>query len=143
MFSHIAPQFYNKQLEDKQDDITKLFSDFDLPTFDIFRSEPLNYRLRAEFRVWHDGDDLFYIMFNSETKEKYRVDDFPVASELINQAMKALLIEIKDKPTLRLRLFQVDFLSTLSGELLISLLYHKQLDEQWLAEADVLKTTFI
>lgn len=141
MFSHIAPQFYNKQLEDKQDDIAKLFSDFDLPTFDIFRSEPLNYRLRAEFRVWHDGDDLFYIMFNSATKEKYRVDDFPVASELINQAMKALLIEIKDKPTLRLRLFQVDFLSTLSGELLISLLYHKQLDEQWLAEADVLKTT--
>jgi len=141
MFSHIAPQFYNKQLEDKQDDIAKLFSDFDLPTFDIFRSEPLNYRLRAEFRVWHDGDDLFYIMFNSETKQKYRVDDFPVASKLINQAMQALLIEIKDKPTLRLRLFQVDFLSTLSGELLISLLYHKQLDEQWLAEADLLKAT--
>jgi len=141
MFSHIAPQFYDKQLEDKQNDISTLFSDFDLPTFDIFPSEPLNYRLRAEFRVWHEGDDLFYIMFNSETKQKYRVDAFPVASKLINQAMLALLEEIKDKPTLRLRLFQVDFLSTLSGELLISLLYHKQLDEQWLAEASVLKAT--
>jgi tRNA (uracil-5-)-methyltransferase len=141
MFSHIAPQFYDKQLEDKQDDIANLFSEFDLPSFDIFRSEPLNYRLRAEFRVWHDGDDLFYIMFNSETKEKYRVDHFPVASKLINQAMKALLDEIKDKPVLRHKLFQVDFLSTLSGELLISLLYHRQLDEQWLTDAETLKTT--
>ncbi|MFB0998658.1 MAG: tRNA (uridine(54)-C5)-methyltransferase TrmA, partial [Colwellia sp.] len=90
---------------------------------------------------WHDGDDLFYIMFNSETKEKYRVDNFPVASQLINQAMKALLDEIKDKPSLRHRLFQVDFLSTLSGELLISLLYHRQLDEEWLTDAAILKTT--
>jgi tRNA (uracil-5-)-methyltransferase len=141
MFSHIAPQFYDKQLKDKQDDISKLFSEFDLPSFDVFRSETLNYRLRAEFRLWHDGDDLFYIMFNSETKEKYRVDDFPVASTLINQAMKALLDEIKDKPSLRHRLFQVDFLSTLSGELLISLLYHRQLDEEWLTAAALLKTT--
>ena len=141
MFSHIAPQFYDTQLEDKQDDISKLFSEFDLPSFDVFRSETLNYRLRAEFRLWHDGDDLFYIMFNSETKEKYRVDDFPVASTLINQAMKALLDEIKDKPSLRHRLFQVDFLSTLSGELLISLLYHRQLDEEWLTAAALLKTT--
>ena len=141
MFSHIAPQFYDTQLEDKQDDISKLFSEFDLPSFDVFRSETLNYRLRAEFRLWHDGDDLFYIMFNGETKEKYRVDDFPVASTLINQAMKALLDEIKDKPSLRHRLFQVDFLSTLSGELLISLLYHRQLDEEWLTAAALLKTT--
>ena len=140
MFSHIAPQFYDKQLEDKQDDISKLFSEFDLPSFDVFRSETLNYRLRAEFRLWHDGDDLFYIMFNSKTKEKYRVDDFPVASTLINRAMKALLDEIKDKPSLRHRLFQVDFLSTLSGELLISLLYHRQLDEEWLTDAALLKT---
>ena len=79
-------------------------------------------------------------MFNSETKEKYRVDSFPVASTLINQAMKALLNEIKDKPSLRHRLFQVDFLSTLSGELLISLLYHRQLDEEWLTDASLLKT---
>jgi tRNA (uracil-5-)-methyltransferase len=141
MFSHINPQHYDKQLEDKQRDMEELFSQFSLPNLEVFSSEPLNYRERAEFRVWHDGDDLFYIMFNSETKEKFRVDDFPVASTLINQAMTALLAEIKDKEVLRQRLFQVDFLSTLSGELLISLLYHKQLDEEWQAQATTLKTT--
>ena len=139
MFSHINPDNYDQQLNDKQADIQALFAPFDLPNFEIFTSEKLNYRLRAEFRVWHEGDDLYYIMFNNETKQKYRVDYFPVASELINQAMTGLLSWIKDKPILRHKLFQVDFLSTFSGELLISLLYHKQLDDEWNEQARELK----
>ena len=140
MFSHIHPDNYQAQLDQKQGEIEKLFREFSLPSFDIYTSEPLNYRQRAEFRIWHDGDELDYIMFNSETKEKYKVKDFPVASALINSAMKALIREIKDKPILRHRLFQVDFLSTLSGELLISLLYHKQLDDLWEMQALDLKS---
>ncbi|MCW8831859.1 MAG: tRNA (uridine(54)-C5)-methyltransferase TrmA [Colwellia sp.] len=140
MFSHIHPDNYASQLSKKQHDMTALFSDFSMPAADVYPSAELHYRLRAEFRVWHQGDDLYYIMFNSETKEKFRVDDFPVASKLINQAMKALLIAIKDKPALRYKLFQVDFLSTLSGELLISLLYHKPLDLHWENATKALKT---
>jgi tRNA (uracil-5-)-methyltransferase len=139
MFSHIHPDNYNDQLSKKQQDMAELFKEFDLPDADLYPSKPLNYRQRAEFRVWHQGDDLYYIMFNSKTKEKFRVDDFPVASELINDAMKALLIAIKDKPELRYKLFQVDFLSTLSGELLISLLYHRPLEDNWQIEAEKLK----
>ena len=139
MFSHIHPDNYQQQLDEKQQNIAADFAQFDLPTFEIFTSPALNYRQRAEFRVWHEGDDLYYIMFNSETKEKFRVDDFPVASKLINQFMSALLSDIKDKAILRQRLFQVDFLSTLSGEVLISLLYHKQLDDEWIEQAKQLK----
>ena len=139
MFSHIHPNNYQQQLDEKEQSISSTFAQFDLPTFEIFPSPTLNYRQRAEFRVWHDGDDLYYIMFNSETKEKYKVEDFPVASTLINQFMTALLADIKNKDILRQRLFQVDFLSTLSGEVLISLLYHKQLDEQWIEQAQQLK----
>lgn len=131
MFSHIHPNNYDKQLAEKQHDISQLFATFNPPSFDVYTSEPLNYRQRAEFRVWHEGDDLYYIMFNSETKEKYKVDDFPVASLLINQFMKALINEIKDVELLRQRLFQVDFLTTLNGEALISLLYHKPLCDKW------------
>jgi len=141
MFSHIHPDNYSEQLSKKQQDMAELFNDFDLPTTDVFSSPPLNYRQRAEFRIWHDGDDLYYIMFNSKTKEKYRVDDFPVASLLINKAMKALLTAIKDHKELRYKLFQVDFLSTLSGELLISMLYHKPLEESWQIEANKLKAS--
>jgi tRNA (uracil-5-)-methyltransferase len=139
MFSHIHPDNYDKQLLDKNQEMTALFSCFNVPTAEVFPSKPLNYRFRAEFRVWHEGDDLYYIMFNSETKEKFRVDDFPVASKLINQAMKALLLSIKDSKELRFKLFQVDFLSTLSGELLISMLYHKPLEETWEEKAKALK----
>jgi len=138
MFSHINPSNYSQQLEDKKNDITQLFSDYDLPSFDVFESEPINYRYRAEFRIWHEDDDLYYIMFNSETKEKYKVESFPVASQLINQCMSQLLIEIKDNELLWQRLFQVDFLSSKTGEVLISLLYHKQLCEEWQVEAEQL-----
>jgi len=140
MFSHIHPDNYTEQLVEKQNEMTELFKEFSLPDAEIYTSEPINYRQRAEFRVWHEGDDLYYIMFNSETKQKYRVDEFPVASTLINQGMKALLEAVKDQPTLRFKLFQVDFLATLSGELLISLLYHKPLDEAWELAAKQLKT---
>lgn len=139
MFSHINIDNYQQQLDEKQHSIAADFAQFELPTFEIFASPALNYRQRAEFRVWHDGDDLYYIMFNSETKEKYRVDNFPVASKLINEFMSALLSDIKDKDVLRQRLFQVDFLSSLSGEVLISLLYHKQLDDEWTEQVKQLK----
>jgi len=138
MFSHINPNNYSQQLEDKKHDIAHLFSNYDVPNFDVYESEPINYRYRAEFRVWHEGDDLYYIMFNTETKQKYKVEYFPVASTLINRCMSQLLIEIKDNELLRQRLFQVDFLSSKSGEVLISLLYHKQLCEEWQAEAEKL-----
>jgi len=139
MFSHIHPDNYDEQLSKKHQEMAELFSDFDMPEADLYASSPLNYRQRAEFRVWHDGDDLFYIMFDSKTKQKFRVDDFPVASTLINKAMKALLNAIREHRELRYKLFQVDFLSTLSGELLISMLYHKPLEENWQTEAEKLK----
>jgi tRNA (uracil-5-)-methyltransferase len=140
MFSHIDPNHYDEQLLAKQVDMSNLFKDLNLPSFEVFTSEPINYRQRAEFRLWHEGDDLYYIMFDQHTKKKFRVDTFPVACELINQLMTALLDNIRDKQTLRERLFQVDFLATLSGEAVISLLYHKQLDEDWEQQAQWLKT---
>ncbi|WP_286264293.1 tRNA (uridine(54)-C5)-methyltransferase TrmA [Thalassotalea atypica] len=142
MFSHIHPDRYEHQLSEKQEEMSALFYNFDIKDMDLYRSEPLNYRLRAEFRVWHEGDDLYYIMFDSETKQKFRVDQFPAASILINNAMTTLIDQIRDNEVLRRKLFQVDFLSTLSGELLISMLYHKQLDEQWNKQAEVLLQHF-
>lgn len=131
MFSHIDAKNYQQQLDEKHQNMTELFAEFDTPEFEIFTSQPLNYRQRAEFRLWHEGEDLYYIMFDQATKKKFRVDYFPVASQLINQLMTALLDEIRDNSLLRQRLFQVDFLTTLSGEAVISLLYHKPLTDEW------------
>ena len=133
--SNIKPDQYNTQLSDKVSTIEQTFAQFDIPSIDIFESPKLAYRMRCEFRVWHDGDDLFHIMFNQETKEKVRIDHFPPASALISELMTDIIEELKPNETLRRKLFQIDYLSTLSGEILVSLLYHKQLDEEWEAEA--------
>lgn len=130
---------YNQLLEEKKQRLEHRFADLTVPALEVFSSPEQHYRMRAEFRVWHDGDDLYYIMFDKQTKQPYRVDTFATASRLINMFMPRLLDAIRDKKVLRHKLFQVDFLSTLSGEMLISLLYHKQLDDQWLAEAKQLK----
>ncbi|WP_338591111.1 tRNA (uridine(54)-C5)-methyltransferase TrmA [Shewanella khirikhana] len=133
------PQAYEQQLEQKSHALTEAFAHYNPPALEVFASTPANYRMRSEFRVWHDGDDLFYCMFDNVAKEKVRTDQFLPASELINQMMLALMEELRPNRALRHKLFQVDFLSTLSGEVLVSLLYHRQLDDLWLAEARELK----
>lgn len=133
---------YQIQLNEKIQRMNATFAPFQAPELEVFRSPENHYRMRAEFRVWHEGDDLYYIMFDQQTKQKYRVDQFPAASALINQMMPKLLDAIRPIQSLRFKLFQVDFLSTLSGEILISLLYHRQLDELWENEIQALKKKF-
>lgn len=135
----VNPNQYQAQLEEKVSRLTDMFQAYQVPELEVFESPQQHYRMRAEFRIWHEGDDMYYIMFNQETREKYRVDQFPAASRLINDLMPLLIDAMKDNDTLRRKLFQVDFLSTLSGEVLVSLLYHRQLDEEWKVAADKLK----
>lgn len=136
-----VPDQYDDLLSAKLNTIEQQFALFDVPQIDVFKSPTLSYRMRCEFRVWHDGDDLFHIMFDKETKEKIRIDHFPPASKLISNVMADLIELLKPNEVLRRKLFQIDYLSTLSGEILVSLLYHKQLDDEWLVEAKKLKET--
>lgn len=136
----ITQQSYQAQLDEKVERLSALLSPFEAPRLSVFPSDPIHYRMRAEFRVWHEGDDLYHIMFNQETKEKYRVDEFLPASKTINNAMALLMEMIRPNEVLRKKLFQVDYLSALSDELVISLLYHRQLDSDWEAQARVLKS---
>lgn len=136
----ITQQSYQAQLDEKVERLSALLSPFEAPRLSVFPSDPIHYRMRAEFRVWHEGDDLYHIMFNQETKKKYRVDEFPPASKTINNAMVLLMEMIRPNEILRKKLFQVDYLSALSDELVISLLYHRQLDSDWEAQARVLKS---
>ena len=133
------PSQYDKQLDAKREKLAQLFADFNTPSLEVFASEPEHYRMRAEFRVWHEGEDLYYYMFDKVLNQKVRCEQFLPASALINQMMPALMAELRPNTILRHKLFQVDFLSTLSGEILVSLLYHKQLDQQWQDEAQALK----
>ncbi|EMT5587537.1 TPA: tRNA (uridine(54)-C5)-methyltransferase TrmA [Providencia stuartii] len=136
-------EHYELQLAEKVERLKTMMAPYTAMEPEVFTSPESHYRMRAEFRVWHDGDDLFHIMFDKETKERVRIDQFPVASQLINNIMAEILPMIKENALLRHKLFQIDYLSTLSNKLIVSLLYHKKLTEEWIEAAKQLKTTLI
>ncbi|WP_429041316.1 tRNA (uridine(54)-C5)-methyltransferase TrmA [Aeromonas media] len=130
---------YQAQLDEKRDRLTQLFADFNPPALEVHASPAEHYRMRAEFRIWHEGDDLFHCMYAQATKEIIRVDSFPTASLLINRLMPVLLAGLRPHPVLRRKLFQIDYLSTQSGQLCVSLLYHRKLEAEWQQAAEALQ----
>ncbi|CAA0118889.1 tRNA (uridine(54)-C5)-methyltransferase TrmA [Zhongshania aliphaticivorans] len=130
---------YPAILQDKAQKVGSIFTDLALPAPTVFPSHPAHYRLRAEFRLWHDNGDAYYAMFDpAEPKTPVRIDKFPTASKSIDDLMPVLLNKIICQTILSKRLFQVEFLSTLSGDMLVSLIYHRRLDEEWEALARTL-----
>lgn len=130
---------YDAQLAEKVSRLQAMMAPFAAPAVEVFRSPVSHYRMRAEFRIWHDGDDLYHIIFDQQTKQRIRVDQFPAASELINQLMPKMIAAARDNRVLRHKLFQIDYLSTLSNQIVISLLYHRKLEEDWQQAASALR----
>ena len=116
-----------------------MMTPFNAPVPEVFRSPVSHYRMRAEFRIWHDGDDLYHIIFDQQTKSRIRVDSFPAASELINQLMTLMIDGVRNNPVLRNKLFQIDYLTTQSNQAIVSLLYHKALTDEWREQAEALR----
>ncbi|MGJ8514452.1 tRNA (uridine(54)-C5)-methyltransferase TrmA [Carnimonas bestiolae] len=140
----VDPSRYAEQLSAKQQRITQQFARFNPPPLEVFASPAAHYRMRAEFRIWHEGDDLFYAMFevaadNPKDKTVIRLDQYDVASQRINELMPALRAAFLQSTALRRRLFQVEFLTTLAGEALVTLIYHRPLDDEWEREARALE----
>ena len=138
----VKPVLYEQQLQEKAAMIRNEFANFNIPEIELFRSRPEHYRMRAEFRVWHEQDRSYYRMFDPETKVPFEVISFPAGSETITGLMAPLMAEITANEIIRKRLFQLEFLTTQTGEALVSLLYHRQLNNEWEAAARVLQEKF-
>ncbi|MFT4746848.1 MAG: tRNA (uracil-5-)-methyltransferase [Congregibacter sp.] len=135
----INPKDYQKQLQNKIHLVKDAFENHQMPELETFESAADHYRMRAEFRIWHDGDELYHVMFDQQTKEKYKVDYFPAATKVINKVMVDLLVLLKPNELVRRKLFQIDYLSSLSGQILVTLIYHKSLDEFWRVEMEKIR----
>lgn len=135
----IDPARYEEQLAAKLERYRAGFAGLGLPEPEVFRSAPLHYRLRAEFRLWHHDGRIDYAMFDgAEPKRPVLLDGFPAAAEPIASLMPRLRDALQASEALRRRIFQVEFLATLSGECLVSLVYHRPLDAAWEAAARAL-----
>ena len=126
---------YQQQLADKKQYLQQLFQGLDFPEIEVFESPEQHYRMRAEFRIWHEGGEMFYAMFERGQKASgaslIRCDQFPAASESINALMPKLIEAASNHPELKNRWYAVEFLSTLSGEMLVTMIYHKKLNGVW------------
>ncbi len=134
-----SPAAYAQQLQTKQSRLHNLLSEFNAPEPQVFASSEQHYRLRAEFRLWREGDKRFYALFApGDNRTPIFINTFPIGSTLINQLMPRLEAAWNASKALSDRLFQVEFLTTLSGEAMITLCYHRPLDEDWQAVAEQL-----
>jgi len=133
----IYPEQYQQQLTDKVQRLHDLFTGFEMPELEIFESPKSHYRMRAEFKVWHQDGNAHYAMYKpGEYKKPFVIEQFPVASEQINELMPELLARINQSDLLKRRLFQAEFLNTLTKETVITLIYHKPLCDEWQQEAE-------
>lgn len=106
----------------------------------VYASVPEAYRQRAEFRIWHhDGRVDYAMQLPGKEKTSFILTEFKPGALLIQQLMPVLIAHINTSSILKERLFEACFLTTLKGEALVTLIYHKTLNEEWLQEAEILK----
>jgi len=132
---------YQDQLQAKVDWLVDLLSPLTSHKPQVYKSAEHSYRMRAEFRAWHEGEDTFYAMYEPGTNQTYGIRDFPPASKAIREMMPRIMDEIKFRDILRNRLFRIEFMSTKTDELLVSLIYHKPLDDEWKSAAESLASS--
>jgi len=137
---------YEEQLRQKEQRVSTLLAPFYNEKLEVFDSPTSHYRARSEFRIWHDGDKCDYAMSKlpvDGVREKgaISISECPKVIEPIEKRMWKLLEKINaSTEVLKRKLFAVEFLATTTDECLITMLYHRKLDDVWSEEAKVLES---
>ncbi|MDO4673955.1 tRNA (uridine(54)-C5)-methyltransferase TrmA [Campylobacter sp.] len=105
----------------------KFFAPFFTGEFESFPSPLAHYRTRAELSFYHEGDEIFYAMFDPLSKKKYKIKSLNFADEKICALMPPLLKALNQSPALKTKLFGVEFCAS-KTELCTTLLYHKDIE---------------
>jgi tRNA (uracil-5-)-methyltransferase len=131
---------YEAELAQKKERVLGLLSPFKVKALDVFFASDSHYRARAEFKIWHEGDEAFYAMSRLDKKGAFNLEACPKVIVPIEKRMQPLLEKINSSAVLKYRLFAVEFLATTTDECLITMIYHRKLDEVWEQEAKELET---
>jgi len=132
---------YDAQLKEKEQRVSALLNPFYTQKLEIFNSPSSHYRARAEFRIWHEGERCDYAMGNISKDGAINIEECPKVIEPIEKRMWKLLDKINDSgEVLKRKLFSVEFLATTTDECLVTMLYHRKLDDEWSEEAKALES---
>jgi len=122
---------YEEQLEFKIKKQKDRFENLTNIKFDIIKSIEQNFRNRAEFRVIFDKENkkISYAMYDFQ-KNPIPISNCSIVSLKISQIMQKLINMLNSDNILSFKLFSIEFLSS-TNDLLVTLIYHKKLDEIW------------
>lgn len=132
---------YDAQLTQKQADLKRLFEPLYNGDFGIARSKESHYRARSEFKVWHVGDRMHYAMNSLERNGVVLLEECPMVAVSIETLMWPLL-EAVERAQMGHKLFGMDFLSSREGDIVVSMLYHRRLDDAWRTQAETIAQRF-
>lgn len=133
---------YEGQLAVKTDELKTRFEPLYCGDVFVARSRERHYRARAEFKVWHKGDALHYAMNSVSRDGVVLLEECPMVAEPIAALMWPLLEAVQETGTMGEKLFGMDFLTSRDGEMVVSMLYHRKLDDAWQNEASALAEGF-
>ena len=120
---------YKEQLKTKTLKIKEEFKEFYNGKLTVYPSLSSHFRNRAEFRIWHNGNEISYAMNGFLKKDMVLIDECQIVKKSISDMMPKLIDYIAKSKLLKEKLFSIEFLS---GEnLLITLIYHKKIDDEW------------
>lgn len=131
---------YAVQLKEKEEQVVALLAPFYQGKITVFDSPDHHYRARAEFRIWHEGDRCDYAMGRLDKEGALNIEECPKVIMAIEKRMWALLEKINVSSILKTKLFAVEFLATTTNECLITMLYHRRLQDDWEEEAKKLQS---
>jgi tRNA (uracil-5-)-methyltransferase len=127
-------QGYEGQLTHKLSAVKTMFEPLYAGNITICPSPPQQYRSRAEFKIYHDDGGMSYAMSRLDRQGALKITRCGIVSPFISAVMEKLLTEIADLG-MGHKLFGVDFLTSGEGEIAVSMLYHRPLDEEWKSKA--------
>ncbi|MBU1669094.1 tRNA (uridine(54)-C5)-methyltransferase TrmA [bacterium] len=130
---------YEEELAEKKERVLSLLSPFTVEDLEVLSANESHYRARSEFKIWHEGERCSYAMGRLDKKGAVTIEACPKVIEPIAKRMEALLERVNSSELLKSRLFTVEFLATTTDECLITMIYHRKLDDAWEAEARALE----
>ena len=130
---------YEEQLNYKIQREKERFSNFTTMEFDIIKSSESNFRNRAEFRIWWEkdaeGNEILSYAMNDFKKNILKIDSCEMVSPHIKELMPKLINQLESELELSYKLFAVEFLGSSTNDMLVTLIYHKKLEESWITKA--------
>jgi len=134
---------YDEQLNYKLNREKERFIDITNIDFEVIKSEESHFRNRAEFRFWKNYDEndnatISYAMSSFE-KTALEIDSCEIVSDDISKLMPKLLEEISKDEILSFKIYSVEFLNSTTKDMLVTLIYHKKLENDWEEKAKKLQ----